>query len=267
MSFVVAIPSYKRAHILTKQTLPLCLQSGIDPNQIHVFIVDDPTEECSYIQATKNLKIHLHKGPLGLNNMRNFITDFFPTGQRILSMDDDIRGVVYMDENQSLQNFHGSMFLSWVESAFEALSIGNSRLFGIYPVKNSYFMKDLPYVTEDLRFCVGTVWGCINDKSIRIVTEEKEDFERTILFYTKCGSVLRYNHIAAKTSLYTTGGGMQSRGVNRQESSKVACEYLTATYPSYCRCYRVKKNGIHEVRLLTKIGNPLKYRVEQLQHP
>lgn len=263
MSFVVAIPSYRRADILSTHTLSLCIECGVDPSQIHVFIVDDPQEECSYIQSTKNLKIHIHKGPLGLHNMRNFITDFFEDGQRILCMDDDIRGMVYMDEYLTLQDFTGTMFCSWVESAFDALTLGKARLFGVYPVKNSYFMKDLDYATEDLRFCVGTLWGCINDKSIRIVTEEKEDFERTILYYQKYGSVLRYNHIAPKTSFYTTKGGMQSRGVDRRVTSEMACRYLLSTYPVYCKPYRIKKNGIHEVRLITKTGKPLKYQAQQ----
>ena len=52
----------------------------------------------------------------------------------------------------------------------------NIGLFGIYPIKNGYFMKDLPEKTIDLRFCVGTFWGCINNHNIQINIEEKEDF-------------------------------------------------------------------------------------------
>jgi hypothetical protein len=148
-----------------------------------------------------------------------------------------------------LTHFKDESFLSWAESAFAALTLGSARMFGVYPVKNGYFMKDLPYMTTDLRFCVGTLWGCINDKNIMLTIEEKEDFERTLLSYEKHGTIHRYNHIAPMTSFYRTPGGMQSRGKDRASASKDSCEYLIQRFPTLCKFHRVKKSGIHEVKL------------------
>lgn len=261
MEFHIAIPSYKRADTLETHTLAFCLKSGINPSRIHIFVVDDKEEIASYAPLTDKYNVKVHTGPLGLHHMRNFITDFFPEGEHILQMDDDVKNLYMMEEDKSVQNVNsckryplselsGMYFMSWVECAFSTLLLSNARMFGTYPVKNGFFMKDLPYMSENLRFCVGTIWGCINDKSIRINIEEKEDFERTILFYRKYGSVHRYNHIAPKTTYFITRGGMQSRGIDRRESSNASCVYLVNAYPAYCKFHRVKKNGIHEIKLL-----------------
>jgi hypothetical protein len=145
-------------------------------------------------------------------------------------MDDDIKDIVCMVENTTIANtksaarynlspLSGAEFRSWTESAFHALELSRTKLFGVYPVKNGYFMKDLPYVTEDLRFCVGTCWGVINDHRIHVTLEEKEDYERTLMCFSLYGSVLRYNHISPVTTYYRTAGGMQSRETDRPVES------------------------------------------------
>lgn len=260
MDFVIAIPSYKRHDTIVTHTLAFCESCGVPSEIIHIFVVKE--DESSYNKALENRGLYIHTGPLGLHNMRNYITDFFDPGQKILHMDDDIKSMVYMMPDDSIRDLKSSRryplykfrgeFMSWIESAFHALSIGHARMFGVYPVKNGYFMKDLPYVTEDLRFCVGTFWGCINDRTIRINIEEKEDFERTLLHYEKNGSVLRYNHIAPVTTFYKTLGGMQSRSTDRSGASARSCTYLVNRFPALCKLHRVKKNGIHEVKLITK---------------
>jgi hypothetical protein len=169
-------------------------------------------------------------------------------------MDDDITGMVNLDTSSStykLNHIEGQEFLSWVNTAFDTLSLGNARLFGVYPVRNGYFMKDHPYATLDLRFCVGSFWGCINDQSIEITIEEKEDFERTLLYYEKYGSILRYNHIAPLTTYYKTKGGMQSRNIDRIQSSRDSCQFLLNRFPRLCKPYRTKKNGIKDIRLIS----------------
>lgn len=265
MDFVVAIPSYKRADVLVSHTLSLCNKCNLPREIIHVFIVDDALEVAAYQNAIvgNGGGLNIHTGPVGLHNMRNFITDFFPEGQKILHMDDDVKDIVFMEMDGSVEPVTSSKryplysmandtFISWIETAFNTLSLGNAAMFGIYPVRNGYFMKDLPYVTTDLRFCVGTCWGCVNDKTIRITLEEKEDYERTLLYYERYGAIHRYNHIAPVTTYYKTKGGMQSRPYDRRETSRASCEYLVLKFPLLCKLHKIKASGIHEIRLKTK---------------
>lgn len=268
MDFVIAVPSYRRSSIIKTHTLAYLQECGIANDSIHVFIVDDPEEVATYSASLRDKHgIHIHRGPVGLHNMRNFITDFFSDGQRVLHMDDDVKYMVFMEEDSSVANkksakryplhpFRAGELLSWIDGAFAALEISEppTKMFGVYPIRNGYFMKTLPYVSTDLRFCVGCVWGCINDKRIRVSIEEKEDFERTMRCYELFGSVLRYNHIAPVTSYYVTGGGMQTHGSQKRiNDAQLSCDYLVQRFPELCTYGRTKKTtGIAEVKLIRK---------------
>jgi len=265
VDYYVAIPSYKRSNIIQKCSLQFCIQHGVLIHKIHIFVATDDPEVDAYLAIRQTYPdIHIHvDGPIGLHHMRNYISRFFPDGTLLLCMDDDIKDMYFMEEDLSVENKMSSkryplynltceMFQSWIETAFTTLMLGNARLFGVYPVRNGYFMKDLPYLTTDLRFCVGAFWGCVNDRSILINIEEKEDFERTLLYYEKHDSVHRYNHITIRTDYYTTPGGMQARPRSRAESSRESCQYLVDRFPKLCRYHRTKSSGISEVKLVKR---------------
>jgi hypothetical protein len=261
--YVIAIPTYQRSHILKTCTLQFCVDMSIPLCKVHVFVAQADPEMNQYLLLKSihpDINIHTD-GPIGLHLMRNHITNFFEEGTFLLCMDDDIKRLVYMEEDplvedkKSCQRYKliphtTETFHSWVEAAFATLTLGDARLFGIYPVRNGYFMKDLPYLTTDLRFCVGAFWGCINDRSIVLQIEEKEDFERTLLQFEKYGSVHRYNHVAPVTNYYSTSGGMQARPKDRRDESHSSCEYLVERFPSLCKRHRTKSSGICEIKLL-----------------
>lgn len=260
--FCVAIPSYCRVSVLLKCTLPLCCTLwGIPEDAIYVFVVEE--EECSYKHSVHSMfpGVHIVRGPLGLHHMRNFITQYFPEGAPVLHMDDDIQNLMLMHEDTSVENQKSCLryplvpiqdtypdMCQWISSAFDHTKSVGASLFGIYPVKNGYFMKDLPVITYDLRFCVGAFWGAWNRHAIHIHIEEKEDFERTIQAYQNDGRIVRFNRICPVTTYYKTKGGMQSRNVNRIETNSKSCAFLVEQYPQYCKLYHGKKSRV-EVRL------------------
>lgn len=255
------IPSLSREDILLKKTLSLLVSTyQIPPEQIHVFVIQE--EYTRYLEkvATLSSLIQVHIGPLGLQNMRNHIHAFFPEGTEMVCMDDDITDIKQLSiqediidlksaKRYALVSLSPESFHLWLVDAFQELHSKNLSLFGIYPVRNGYFMKDLPEKTFDLRFIVGCVWGCINRPNRKIVLEEKEDVERTLCYYIQDKGVLRYNHLCPVTNYYKEKGGMQARNVERKESSQQSCMYLLQTYPMYCKLYTSKKSGIHEIRL------------------
>ena len=187
----------------------------------------------------------------------------------ILNMDDDVSALKMLSINEdivdhtkstrwNLVDLQGADVYDLISSAFaklvdsRSLPSATANIFGLYPVKNGFFMKDLPELTYDLRFCVGTMWGCINRKSITLTLDEKEDFERTLLFWQNDGAVLRFNHVVAVTKYYKTPGGMQALGIDRKAASKISCATLCERFPSCCKLYTGKKNGMCEVRLMSK---------------
>ena len=251
---IYVIPSLSRIETLKNKSLQIL--KNVPRQLIYIFVVKEEYEE-----YRKNIEqpINVIIGPLGLHNMRNFIRLYFPEGTKMVCMDDDISQLYIMKENMSIDNkktaarypLYPLNDLSFLDDAFNTLEKTGLKFFGIYPVKNGYFMKTLSYKSSDLRFCVGAFWGCINEHSndLMINIEEKEDFERTLLYYKRDKGVLRFNTICADTRYYKEKGGLQSRGLDRKETSKLSCTYLIATFPEFCKLYTSKKSGIYEVRL------------------
>lgn len=255
---VYVIPSYKRPDILRKNTLQMLQTYGVPSSHIYVFIADDPDEAQSYDYLHK-LGVHVKVGPVGLKNMRNFITKSFPNGTRMVCIDDDVKELVYMMEDPAVENiksckrypltpYPSKLFQQWMKDTFDYMQGSSIQLFGVYPVRNGYFMKSMPSVTSDLRFCVGAFWGCINDTDVQLTLDEKEDTERTLQSYVKYGKILRFNHVAPVTRYYKTKGGMQASEMSRIEAGKEAAYKIVATYPALCSITNYKKSGTFEVR-------------------
>jgi hypothetical protein len=254
----VVIPSYNRANYIKKATLALCLYYKIPVSLIYIFIVDDDIQRQMYQQSLSDpvySGLHIIYGPIGLKDMRNYISNYFEENTPLLCIDDDVLALyeLYEDDNidsskaghWKLKEMTPQQFIIWTTSTYTIMKNNNKNLFGIYPVKNGFFMKDLPEITYDARFCVGTLWGVFNKKTsdMLLTLEEKEDMERSILFTLKDGGVIRFNKITLSTKYYKTAGGMQThmttkdRIINSIESSKILYE----RYPTLCKLYHGKK--------------------------
>ncbi len=264
---VYVIPSLSRIKTLHDKALQLLIKKyKILPESIYIFVVKNEIEEYTAFLKPLYPSIHILIGPIGLNNMRNHIRYHFPENTNMVCLDDDISDICIMKEDVSildikkakrypLHSLLSDDFDAFIKDAFDTLEKTSLKFFGIYAIRNGYFMKGLPYKSTNLRFCVGAFWGCVNEhmSDLEICLEEKEDVERTIRYYRRDGGVLRYNHICPITKYYTEKGGMQSRDIDRKDSSKQACDYLIKEFPDYCKLNGKKKTGICEVKLVSSI--------------
>ena len=214
MSWRIAIPSYHRAQRLKEATLSLLQKHHIPSDRIDVFVADDDQEWDYNTTLTAGTYGRLIIGVPGMGAIRNFMTDYYDEGDHILFVDDDITDFLTVsDEPLGLCKF--------IDQAFEECAGLDLQLWGLYPVANRYFMK--PVATVDLRYIIGSMYGVINDKSIRVTLDDGEDKQRTCLSYLKYGGVLRYSWISAKTKYYREPGGMQvTRSLERQRTSGLA---------------------------------------------
>jgi hypothetical protein len=257
----IVIPSYNRSEYLKTHTLAMCIRFNIPQDRIFIFVATEQKDE--YIKALKDYSVSIIDGPVGLKNMRNFITGFFNEGEALLCMDDDIDDLYSLYENTSVIDINkaahwklallsASDFYNFTRDAYYRMVDSKKNLFGIYPVKNGFFMKDLPAITHNPRFCVGTFWGIINKHSSELILtmDEKEDMERSIIYSLQDGGVIRYNHITLSTKYYKTSGGMQSNTTYAQRiaNSFESSNKLVEKYPTICELYNGKKNGMCEVR-------------------
>lgn len=269
IDYVIAIPSYKRAKLIYKKTLAtLARHLGHHPfAEIYVFLASQgelneylATRPVNFPLAEKAIQFVI--GEKGLKNQRNYIMNYFPACTNIVQMDDDIDEVLELilpqkregkrpnrgNRLQPISNLH-----RFILEAFQKCKSSSAFIWGIYPVPNAYFMT--PTQTTDLRFIVGPMFGVINRHAdaLKLTTNEKENVERTLQYFTLDGSVVRYNNITVQTRYFKTMGGMQAslRTSTRRANAQRAAEYLHNLYPELTKIHLDKKSGWPEIKLLT----------------
>jgi hypothetical protein len=249
--YQIAIPSYKRATICNNYTLKMLHDNGIDKNLINVFVIE---EEYELYEQTLNPDWYgnIIIGKKGLVNQREFINSFYENNDWIISIDDDVRTVdLSFSPYVSLNDF----FLS----AFNNCLKYNSFIWGVYPVFNEYFRKGRDELSSCLNYIIGAFFGYINRKDctelIILIGDNKEDVERSILYFKKDGIVLRYNRIGFKTKYFGSDGGGLGTLKDRLYAMKINSEIIESMYPEYCRI-KVRKNGLYEI-VLKKIKSKM----------
>lgn len=241
MSYVIAIPSYNRANEIIDKTLTTLLEGGVSKGKIYIFVANKAQERLYSDTIPKSLYNKIVVGKLGIANQRGFISHYFPVNKYIVSLDDDV---------EELQQLKGEKLVKirdldgFFQDAYRILKKEKLYIWGIYPVRNAFFMYSK--ITTDLKFIIGVTFGYINRKLKELVpkAEGKEDIEQSILYYLMDGGVVRFNNIVPKTKFNAPGG----LGTDRQEMNKKAAEYLKQKYQDIITIFH-RKNGMTEVKL------------------
>ena len=252
MTYRVAIPSYARPATLTEKTLPLLLNHNVPQSHIDVHVIPDQTSDYEKALAPyPGVTLVTHDVPRGMMNARNAITRHYPTGTRLVQIDDDVTRIVQRIDDKTLVDVTDLDELFTI--AFDLTDRAHLSLWGVYPVKNPYFMK--ARVRTDLTYIEGALFGYTvkTDETELVTCDDKEDFERSIRFYQRDGGVLRIESISMVTKFYTEPGGMQT--YRTPETIETGARYLATNYADYCT-YRISRKGNPELRLRDKTITP-----------
>ena len=257
--YVVAIPSYKRPDTLKNKTLKVLQKYKIDPKKIVVFVADKEQEKVYREALPKGSVGKIVVGVPGIKNIRNFMPKYFPEGQYIFYMDDDIYKIYdtySTNKSRDKSTFKQRELKSLkdlIAQAFKLCEKSKITNWGVYPVNNPFFMKartgDIrDYVSTNLCYIIGFMTGVINNRKAEIRTiDDKEDYERSIKYYLKDGGLLRFNNITCYTKCYKEPGGMQVERTHKRIHDSAV--YLTKQYPNLCTLNTSKKSGYTEIRL------------------
>jgi cellulose synthase/poly-beta-1,6-N-acetylglucosamine synthase-like glycosyltransferase len=247
MDYTVVIPSYKRAETCRDKTLAVLHEYKIPAERI-VVVVADTEQEALYKETLKpGTYGKIRVGLPGVASVRNWIFNNFPKGEKLVCCDDDIRGFIEYTPSTKRHEQRLRSLKGIIERGFKECEKAGASLWGVYPSANGYFMK--PTVTTDLRFIIGSFWGCINPgKDIQVERGEKDDYERSIKFYIQDGSVVRLNFVSPKTAYYKEPGGMQTRK-NRHKLQLAAVKALSKKYPKFVKVNTTRKSGFPEILL------------------
>jgi len=229
----LAIPSYKRSKSISEKTLKFLSDVSYPPERITIFVATEQEAQQYYKDLSRHLYGRLVVGQPGLMEQRNFINQYYPEDSILVSMDDDIKKIDCPKDN----------FLDLVRDAVERIHTREAGLFGVLPNDDKRRYKD--DITTHLSFIIGSFFICRIHHDIEITYPEKDDYERSILYFVKYGQVLRHRGAGVQTA-YTGGtGGLQEAG--RLQRMELGVKNLLERYEGYC--VRSDKKGMADVSL------------------
>ena len=249
--YTIVIPSYKRQKILQEKTLTTLKKYKIPKESIYVFVANQEEYDIYKEFLDPSTYGHLVVGVPGLAHVRNFISNYFPKGKKLVSCDDDIRGFIEFDATMKRKEKELVSLKKLIERGFKECKEKGANLWGLYPSANGFFMKDT--VRYDLKFIIGNFFGYTNFKNERqltVTSGPKDDYERSLLFFKEDGVVVRLNFAAAKTSIYTTPGGLQDG--KRLTRVRKDVQGLLKKYPEYVVPNPRRKGPFPEILLRNK---------------
>jgi len=198
--YEIAIVSYKNAEILQNTTLQLLKKYNISSSKITIFV----TSISEYAIYKKILHPNLY-GTLIVGSeystIHNFVSDYYPIGTCIVNCDDSIVNILQTTEtNHVLNQYRLESFQSLIDAGFSECCKTGSSFWGICPlVKNTKVS-----VTTDLKYCSNYLWGCINPgiQEIKLIqgTNDRDDYERIIVYYLKDKKIIRLNNFSCLIS-------------------------------------------------------------------
>jgi len=216
---VIAIPTFRRANLIAGLTLKFLREANYPPYLIRLFVASEEEKQLYETSVPRLLYYEIVVGVQGLKEQRNFITNYFAEDEIVLHMDDDIKTI----KTVPFMSFT-DLVLKGVDAVENAVG-----LWGIMPNDDGRKMKE--ETTIHLAHIIGCFFICRNHKEFVIGTTEKEDFERSILYFQAYGAVARYKGAGVATAYEKTPGGLQEEG--RRERQFQGIRYMIDNYPDY----------------------------------
>lgn len=231
----IAIPSLNRQTLISNLTLKYLLDEGYPNHLIDIFVASENQRADYRLHLDPTMYGNLIVGELGLANQRNFISHFYPDNQIYVSMDDDVRAIVFKESHMS--------FIGFISYCVQELEKGEAGLMGVLPNSDKRRMKSK--TTSHLSHILGSFFLIRNHHDLFITINEKEDYQRSILYYYRYGKVFRYLMAGVDTKYAQTPGGLQTPG--RDERMREEVNYLVNTYPDIV--LRKDKKGLPDIQL------------------
>lgn len=254
MSYKIIIPSFQRYETIIKKTLKCLSETNVDTKNIYIFVSsEEEKQEYSKSFLFNEFTLNIIVGLRGIPQQRNFIQNYFPEGENLFMIDDDISKIVTIDESGKkaipLKDLDG-----FLNMAFEKTEQLGLKMWGVQANPNPLNMDKR--ISVGLIYLVGNFIGLINvhNKSIYVDEGEtipsraeyksgKESHERALKHYKTYGGVVKFKHVGLESKYWKEPGGHQvSRTV---EGEKEASEILMKQFPGLLSYREV--NGVPDV--------------------
>lgn len=244
-SYVIAIPSYERYKIISKRVLLFLKEGQVDKRRIFIFVSDASQAELYASHVSSELYNEIVIGVKGIAKQRNFIRSYFPVGQYVVSLDDDVTRLKRLVDGKLQRINNVDDFFS---QAFKILEQTGLYIWGIFSTNSTMHMKgQKEEISTALKFLVGYCHGYIarRDKRLDLNTDQKDDYEQSLRYWKLDGGVVRFNHVCANDASAPRNGGL---GKDRLKMNEDGSAYLKKTFPDNVIEW-VRPDGRHEIRL------------------
>ena len=225
----IIIPSYKRPNHIRLMTLKYLQDQGYPSSLIYIFVASEQERANYAFLVPRDMYAQIVVGVKGLKEQRNFISIYFPENEILIQLDDDVKGIKMLDPAET--------FLSLVQRGLDHMTEGG--LFGILPNDDGRKMK--AHTTTHLTHIIGSFFMIRNHKNLLLNITEKEDFERSILYFLRYNKVARYQGAGVITRYAKNSGGLQTSP--REENMRAGIKYLVDSFPGAVKQV-VKKSGV-----------------------
>ena len=251
MSYEIAIPSYKRASVLAKATIPTLLRYGADKKRITIWVADK--QQAGEYRLALGSGFNVEVAERGKVNAQRFYHNRYDTGTPLLNLDDDVYDI-NQKVGEKLEPFTGTID-GLCDVGFNVANATGAKLWGINPTANGYFLKDT--ITVGLRYICGNIYGnYAGDEAImgERLTEgsSADDYETTLRSYILNGNVVRLDYLCPITKYFAEGGidaELKDGGIqDRQTDHEKALKTLEIGYPDFAKTY-TKAQGKMNLRL------------------
>lgn len=253
-TYEVAIPSYRRPDELGAKTLTLLETYGADPERVTVFVATPEEEELyrAMLAAREGPSYRVVVGRPGLLACRQwYLGEHYPAGTLVLSVDDDLTGLVERTEDGKVRPYVGTLD-ELATIGFRLAEAAGTTLWGIGAVANGFYMKDEAVI--GLRYVCGGFFGITAGDPVLVGDDRPpvssgEDFLTSVRAFETYGGAARVNWIALRTTVFTPGGMQDELGgaAERDADHRAVLQQIAAKYP-------------HLATLVTKAGGMINIR-------
>jgi len=209
--FVIACRSYNRAVSFPQKTYRMLAHNGLT-DRLYIFVAS-AEEKALYEAALEGLPYRaIIVGQLGAADAIRAICSYFPVGQRILFVDDDLARFFTFAEDGTLTKDAADL-RRYIGDGFEAIDRFALGAFTFSFLSNKIYLRGKAFKEFRPFILAGCCFGARNDPAMITTTMgHGEDSQRTCRYIERYGGVLVYWWGGFATHYGREAGGMQSSG-------------------------------------------------------
>ena len=208
--YVIAVRSYARSSVFPLKTYRMLAHNGLT-DRLYIFVAN-AAEKKLYEQALVGKEYKIVIGQLGGANAIRAICRYFPKGQRIVFMDDDLDR--FFDFSRVGKFRPDSNELGrYLQDGFETIDAYGCGAFTFSFMSNKMWLGGKPFKEFRPFTLAGNFFGTRNDPDM-ITTEYShgDDLVRSVRYLEKYGGALVYWWAGFVTHYGKEAGGLQASG-------------------------------------------------------